>query len=428
LPDDGALFPGGSVDVRARVVEDRQLQEVWYEVNGGPRQAAGYTPVAGDPSVYLTGFGVGPAALTPYIENTITIWAQDRAGLRGSDTVTFSFAPPTPTPTLNLIADDMEIIQVIQCMDNPTCSDNSVPMYVGKPTLVRLYVRAGAGAETAGIGGEICMAGVCRPSLNRVTVTASEDPVGDFRGDINRTLNFLLPSDWVASTGMRLFQVFINRDGRDIGECCFDDNSLERRFSFVTGRSLDVVMMRVRANGRTTAGEDRWPAIRWAQKYFPTSRINVYRSSDEPVSASYDYTTTDGWSSLLDDLWWSNYWTDDAVDWLRYHGMVPADIEFDSPGMGYRPGDESASVLLFRDGATTAHELGHNHGLAHAPSDRDAAGELTNPACGDPLGPNGGYPMYRAPDGGSLPRSSSATGRSTSTPRPSSFMARQRLT
>ena len=63
------------------------------------------------------------------------------------------------------------------------------------------------------------------------------------------------------------------------------------------------------------------------------------------MSTSYDYTTTDGWSSLLDDLWWSNYWTDDAVNWLRYHGMVPADIEFKFTGMGYRPGNESGLRL-----------------------------------------------------------------------------------
>ena len=121
--------------------------------------------------------GRAGGALTPYIENSITVWAEDRAGLQGSDTVTFSFAPPTPTLTLNLIADDVEIIQVIQCMDNPTCSDNSVPLYVGKPTLVRLYVRAeGAGAETAGIGGEICVAGTCQALAQPGDGLGSEDP------------------------------------------------------------------------------------------------------------------------------------------------------------------------------------------------------------------------------------------------------------
>jgi hypothetical protein len=394
LPADDAIFIAGDVDLRANISEDRGLEDVWYTVNDGARQRLGYSFAGSDPTQYLAGITFSAADLVPYETTRLTVIARDTAGQEASAWVDILYNPPTPTPALDIIAQVFELTQAIQCLDNPECGTNTVPIYTGRPTLLRLYVRAeGTSVEVPDVGGELCNEGECIPSLNRVSVSPTDDAIRDFRGDVSRTLNFLLPQEWVRrSTEVRL-QVYVNRDGRDVGECSLDNNVFRFHFVPQTGETLHVVMMTVNAHGVQSLGSGRWPAIRWTQQFYPISEVRVYRSSEEPVDASYDYTTREGWDSLLMDLWWINFWTDDPADYLRYHAMVPDTVPHTWSGMGFVPGDESAAIYLGGGGSTTGHELGHNHGLQHAP-------------CGSVENPNNGYPNYIGRGGIAYPRAS----------------------
>lgn len=402
LPEDGAVFPGGSVDVRARIVEDRQLHPsnpVWYEINGGDRVDLGYSSVAGDPTLYLTGFGVPPDALRPYEENTITVWANDRAGQRGSDTVSFLFAPPTPTPALDIYLSTFEVTQAIQCMHNPDCgSDNSIPIFTGKPTLIRVY--AASNLPASGISGLMCRGGECIASLNRIDVQPSDDPVSDFRDDLDETLNFLLPAAWMTP-GRQAFTLEINPHQIDAPECCTRNNLWDSTFYNVNAsKRLDVKMIRIRAAGITSTDAARWEAYDYLRSVYPTGDIRIWtRDGDRSMSADYDYTDSsgsgcgDGWGELLTDLWWHNLWNDDPVDWYRYYGMVDEGVPHNFHGCGYRPGDESGGIVNtgaahYTDfgGEILAQEIGHNHGRQHAPGCGAANADGRYPAGTDSAG------------------------------------------
>jgi hypothetical protein len=398
-PDDGAFFAGGSVDVRARIVEDRQLSDVWYTVNGGGRQETGYAPVAGDPTLYLTGFGLAPGALTPYADNAITVWAQDRAGQQGSDTVTIHFAPPTPTPALDIYINTFEITQAIQCMGDPGCgSNNSIPIVTGKPTLIRVY--AAANMPASGISGRLCRTGECIDSLNRINVQPSTDPVADFRDDLAETINFMLPPSWVQR-GRQQFSIEVNPGLADAPECCSDNNRWDDSFySVAESKRLDVKMIRIRANGITSTNAARWEAVGYLRYVYPTGNIHIWtRDGDASMTSDYDYTDTsgsgcgDGWDGLLDDLWWHNFWNDDPVDWYRYYGMVDEGVPHAYHGCGYTPGDEAGGIVNttavhYTDfaGEIAAQEIGHNHGRRHAPGCGAGRPDRTYPAGTDIYG------------------------------------------
>ncbi len=59
-------------------------------------------------------------------------------------------------PSLDLQAVKLEVVQVVQCLDNSRCADNAVPMLIGKPTWVRLYVRAEGGPPSRPVSGRLC--------------------------------------------------------------------------------------------------------------------------------------------------------------------------------------------------------------------------------------------------------------------------------
>jgi len=411
-PPDGTVYRGGTVDVRVRVREDRELRTLLYTINGGEMIPTGFVADSGEPMVYMGGISFDASRLNPYVDNFVSFLARDGSGNVGDDTVHLAYEPPTPTPSYDIVPVKAEITQVIQCLNNPICRDNYMPLYIRKPTLVRVYVRLEGGtASVPNVWGEVCDAYrgeapiQCYPSLGPITVTPTDDPVRDFRGNLDGTLNFLVPFNWVGDVGRHRLALYVNRDRRWAGECCIDNNRLTLDFGLGAGTTLHVVMMRISAHGATPQERMRGPAIEWVRRYYPTSEVHIYRSSAEPVDASYDYTSADGWSSLLTDLWWINAWTDDPVDWLRYHGMVPGSVPRRGVnGIAYLPGDESTAIMLDEGGAATAHEIGHNHGLYHTPSNRDAAGNLVG--CGDPIQLNNSYPQYTDASGASLPRAS----------------------
>ena len=134
---------------------------------------------------------------------------------------------PTPVPVdIELVK--IEITQGIQCLDNPTCADNSVTLYDQRPTLIRAYLRLNSGPATLkNVSGTLCVGSVydrgcpfpVRPLAPMTVERSVTDPVSFFRGNIKGTLNFIVPSDWIASPSSFFLTVNVNPER---GERCRD--------------------------------------------------------------------------------------------------------------------------------------------------------------------------------------------------------------
>ena len=279
-------------------------------------------------------------------------------------------AAPTPTAlppsTIDLYFDSFDVVQVV----------HDAPLVEDKPTVVRVYVGVrGTNSEVHNVTGRLIRVGVDSwneglRSENSITVDPNDDPTLDNLENIDGSLNFRLPAEW--RTGQYWINVWINYDHR-VTECnpCSDNNIGSKSLNFYAANPLNVVMVRVSAEGHTPPRSARAETVRWLKKVYPINDVNIYISSEDPLDADYDYTTDDAWSDLILDLWWLNFWTDDPVENLKYFGMVDEQVTIaGTNGMGYRPGDESAGQVTPGDvdgQQTMAHEVGHNLGRKHAP-------------------------------------------------------------
>ncbi|HET7010733.1 MAG TPA: hypothetical protein VFI11_08165 [Anaerolineales bacterium] len=397
-PEARTVLVGGSVDVRAAITEDRNLDRVAYRINGGPEQAIGYSRIAGDPTRYLTGFGVSPLSLVPYSDNEIEVVARDAAGLEGRDQIVVYYNPPTPTPSLDIDLYKIEITQAIQCLDNPRCADNAVSLYEGKPTLVRAYLRTLNGAAVPAVSGELCYTpagagGGCTRilSLGPAPSGTDENPVPSSRPTLASTLNFLLPPDAVANEGSLRFSIDVNPE-QEPAECCYLNNHGDYTFSIRRSKRLDVVFVPIQVRGTRGALGEMWPVLDWLLRVYPTSDIRPWTIGEgRGLNPEADDTLFTGfgcgsfWNDILDEMWWYGFWTDDPVDWMRYYGLVDlgAARTGDPGGCGKTPGYESAGFVETGDRRgpeIAAQEIGHNHDRTHAPG--CGAGD-----------PDGGYPM-----------------------------------
>ena len=223
-----------------------------------------------------------------------------------------------PRPNIEVI--NVEITQAIQCLGNSNCPDNSLRLFIGKPTMVRLYVRISPGGpwfSVSGIGGELCpgihnVQGCANPvhSINYVTVTKvkSTVDVSYLRGNINSTLNFILPSSWTYGN----FTVYVNMKGEDYPlEATLNDNFITQPFQENPSQRLDVMFVPVKSRGFAADLNERWKIHDWLTLAFPTSNIQIWQMSGfiNNTPDTYDWNDKsggcgDGWGDLLDDLDW----------------------------------------------------------------------------------------------------------------------------
>lgn len=395
-PLDGVTIREPSAIVLADIHEDRELVEVWLDINTRGPNRMGFIPSSEDPTLYTTGFTTG--VLIPGRDNTITIWAVDATGLEGRDSVTFFFDPPTPIPELDILPYKYELTQAIQCMETtvnlPFCgADNSIPQYVRKPTLLRLYVYAtGTGVDVPNISGKLCRDSLsnCIRAFNVIRVapweaiSSHDNPVRRFREDLDRTLNFMIPEDW-QSIEEHTFFIQVNPEGENAPELDLENNDLSFDFRFRASKPLDLIVIPIQADcgGFQCAPDvlrDGGPAITYFEKVYPTGNVRLWNiGANINLVSDHNFTDTrgsgcgDGWGGLMDDLWWYNFWNDDPVDYMRYYGMVDEMVPHGPHGCGYTPGDESGGIVrtdtahISLDGPIMAQEIGHNHGREHAP-------------------------------------------------------------
>jgi hypothetical protein len=314
---------------------------------------------------------------------------------------------PTPTPvTVDLELVKVEITQGIQCINNPACKDNSTPLFIGKPTMVRAYVRIKSGpSSVSGISAILCnqwytsAPATCIRPISPITVYNIGDPVAIWRGDLRYTLNFILPPDWTSKPGWQNFLVQVNYKMENVKECpdwSCERNNMSYNSAFVeTSRKLNIVFVQIQYKGVWSGDYPKWNIVDWLKRVYPTSEIGVWKlpvgivtranlseasSSDKPCG---------GWSDLLDELSWLKDNTTGGGDKFFY-GMVPSSTgTLFASGCGRYP--DSPPVISAGtvgnpgrvDALFAAHELGHNMGRAHTPGCGAGRPDISYP---EPLG------------------------------------------
>ncbi len=298
----------------------------------------------------------------------------------------FLFFPPSPTPlpSVNIVMDGAEITQAIQCLHNSGCADNSVPMYTGKATMVRAYVRIFAGPTSlSNISGAICLgdtgeAGCSEPlhPIGPITISKMEDAVnfwrrpGPAQRELKGTLNFVIPASWVSAAGPLKFTVYVNYNEENIDETVYDISNWE----FISTKVIKSVPLNVafvQLSKAFVPFGSVWDLVSYLKRAYPTGDIRVW-SVPVFIAETYAFTDTSspgcgtGWNLLLKHLkWWTKTYPQ------HYYAMVNAGpVGGGYGGCGHRPGREAAGKITpgtQEGGEIAAQEIGHNLGRQHAP-------------------------------------------------------------
>jgi len=206
-------------------------------------------------------------------------------------------------------------IEVTQATQTIT---NSVPLIAGKPTFVRVYVDCGEGCtalpNVTGVLrgyslGEELPGSPLSPSgfPGTQTIRAEHMDWRDQRGNLEKTLKFRLPTDWLSGTIRLAATVFVGSPGQG-------ESSSSTTVSFQTAQTLRIALVPIRYEqplyclvGEGGEPTDRiWTAFDWAQRVYPTARIEIVRLPPMPFKEPLCWPWRDLFGTdkyLFNELW-----------------------------------------------------------------------------------------------------------------------------
>ena len=305
-----------------------------------------------------------------------------------------SFVKPylVPQPDIEIVK--IEITQAIQCLDNPNCADNSIWLYTGKPTMARVYVRLAPGAFTEltniegvlchgerGVGGcgKIITPSMSVRSLNKVTVRRDAS-VADDRGNIDATLNFLIPPGWVNTPAFSVLGVgekftvtaYVNYFMKDfVYETEYDNNFTVAKAQLARSQPLGLMFVPVTSNGTIASVSEMHSIMSWLRLVYPTSDLR-FGYTPGPFYWNTDWGgDCGGFGGLLFNLAWNR-----GFDQRLWYGMVDKGAGEVGPG---KPGASGCGNLVIgvadgfvgygdrNTGQIAAQEFAHNLHRDHAP-------------------------------------------------------------
>lgn len=163
--------------------------------------------------------------------------------------------PVTPIPTITIT--HIEVTQATQD------AANQVPLIARKPTLVRVYIDCGATCtQVSGVTGALevsnTLAGLSMAPTPR-TVTAFHADWTSQRGDLSKTLNFLVPVQLLS--GNVTFTAIVNGVRKS------------ETLAFNQAKTLRIVYVPLRYNGKEPDSTLIRNAYRYAEQLYPTARI-----------------------------------------------------------------------------------------------------------------------------------------------------------
>jgi len=299
----------------------------------------------------------------------------------------------------NLEVTDLEITQVIQCMHNLLCSDNSVPLFSGKLTMVRAYVRVKSPPDgyASGIGGALCYgdtgsAGCENPirPLYKIPVWEDPDPMRYARPQLVYALDFILPSYFVTGGATKTVTVYANYNFEDYPkETYYKDNHRLLQYQVEPSEPINVryhLVQNLNRNNLNFPNQQQfvmadagavWDVYDFLDLTYPTSEIHMTQGT--PLLFR-DYDTAlgqnnrrKGWDDLLLDLWLLR-----SGSGPIHYGLMPSVTLRGAGGIGAADGSMvSGGQDNAEAGKTAAQEIGHNLGRAHPPG-CDAGGPDPN--------------------------------------------------
>ncbi|MGB2895619.1 MAG: hypothetical protein WBB65_05580 [Anaerolineales bacterium] len=294
---------------------------------------------------------------------------------------------------------DLEITQAVQQPGNP------VRLIAGRTTIVRYTlvdetVYTGVDAFLYGYREGIPLPGSPLPALNNPRTL---EPVAN-RNDWNDTFNFELPASWTSGT-VELWGSASNGTTYEIVE-----GPMSATFTQNDPLAVTVVPIAYTCTsggtGTTTPTGPFEYLIEDAYKLYPVPSTDMVVHT--PVTYSgpcyngqpYPDYDADDWHNMLYAI--RDVWIGEGRPNRYYYGLV--DIYCGGSciaGLGYVGWNKAAvgwngwGVAHNGASGTHAHEVGHNHGLAHAPGcgagDPDPSYPYASGLIGDGADPNYGY-------------------------------------
>lgn len=318
---------------------------------------------------------------------------------------------PTPAPGSSrgdLIIIDSEITQAIQHFRSSehlnaqnVFPDNSIRLVANKPMFIRLYTDYDSSSglpNISTISGEL---EVTSGSMTQIIAPISSIPAirnnNIDRGNLNHTLNFLIPENLCRGTVNLKAKIF-NRF--DISQFSSDFN---KSIFFETFPSLPIIAIGVEytgddVNDGATESELTAPTLNdfidvfeFTEKVYPIPQVVITNYDtieyDKEIDSDISSGGCDKFGNLLDAIDDFRGDSDDIV-----YGMVNSGVKTGSVGGCGRSG-----VVAGRIGAqgTAAHEIGHGLGRKHAPCDN-----VTR--CAEPANTDDNYPNYSGYDSDSI--------------------------
>ena len=406
----GYICPQGDIDFYKFETSGGQMETITVDLTDLP---ADFNLKLYDPDGNLMSWSNSPGKADEHIVlQFFDFPGAWRVEVCGADATTYHGWPyqleVSVTGSADLTVQWIEVTQAIQDMSN------SVPLVVGKPTWVRVYLDIGPVAGPVW-GVEFDLYGWREDSwgtwealpgsplkLGPYLVSKPTGPVANQQrlefGDIWAGFTrYPLPYSWQLPGSKIHLKAVVNPD-KTIPETDFTNNTLSVSGSGFTKKApINIGLVQVKAAGLVpnwTNNADLNAMLTFLRASFPVGKINVWYKKGGPLEADYDYTFPkdggcgDGWDNLLEDLEdIYDGWVDRPANAFVF-GLLDK-VPPSGAGCGRMGGHVAASYVSKWSLATLAHEVGHNFGRQHAP-------------CGVP-DPDPNYPQYKNPDGSSLP-------------------------
>jgi hypothetical protein len=321
-------------------------------------------------------------------------------------------------PFINRAGTDLSIsgVKVIQ---GTSASGNFMVYIAGRPTEVRVFIGTGSGNSVTEVTGQMCgfdEAGVRKSCISPINPSIT---VPSKEGDLDSTLNFILPSTWLKLGFSYSVEIHSNTlvEEPDKANNRFPMQGTQP-FNFEPTPALNIVIVPIEYrpfsedNLYVPETSDLDYLTQLPSRILPVAEINFEDHlffPYTPVDTKYnlDNIYGYGWVQLLSSLTTLHNLEDPAGN-KHYYGLVNSYAAHQCgngciTGIGYLGGEGAFKTAAGWSGwgsgteaaaETLAHELGHNFGRGHVQcSGRESNPDINYPYPGGVIGQYGLDPI-----------------------------------